>query len=80
MHGDAGAQNAAFSPDGDRIVFTFFTNAYNKGPAELWIASSSEYPTDGQRLPLRNIVAFFVSDTDAGEDVPVPTLCRLRFA
>ncbi len=36
-HPNASAQNAAFSPDGDRIVFTRFANGYNVGPAELWI-------------------------------------------
>jgi TolB protein len=34
---DASAQNAAFSPDGSRFVFTHFANGYNDGPAELWI-------------------------------------------
>ncbi|MFH0980297.1 MAG: hypothetical protein V2A79_02000 [Planctomycetota bacterium] len=33
------AQNAAFSPDGTRIVFTLFLNGYNEGPAELWIVN-----------------------------------------
>lgn len=36
---DASAQNAAFSPEGDRIVFTRFANGYNAGPAELWIVN-----------------------------------------
>ncbi|MFQ5490821.1 MAG: hypothetical protein ACE5GE_08885 [Phycisphaerae bacterium] len=35
----ASAQNAAFAPDGDRIVFTLFANGYNQGPAELWIVN-----------------------------------------
>jgi cysteinyl-tRNA synthetase len=29
------SQNAAFSPDGTRILFTRFHNGYNEGPAEL---------------------------------------------
>ncbi len=33
----ASAQNPAFSPDGQQIVFTLFLNGYNEGPAELWI-------------------------------------------
>lgn len=45
---DASAQNAAFSPDGDRIVFTRFANGYNAGPAELWIVNLNG--TDAHRI------------------------------
>ena len=34
---NSSAQNAAFSPDGTRVVFTLFLSGYNLGPAELWI-------------------------------------------
>ncbi len=45
---DVSAQNAAFSPDGQRIVFTLFTNGYNVGPAELWIVNLDG--TDARRI------------------------------
>ena len=41
----ASAQNAAFSPDGARIVFTLFVNGYNEGPAELWIVDVDGSPS-----------------------------------
>ncbi len=44
----ASAQNAAFSPNGDQIVFTVFRNGYNKGPAELWIINLDG--TDAHRI------------------------------
>ncbi len=36
-------------------------------PDGRWIASSSEYPVEGDQLPLPNIVAFFVPDSDSDE-------------
>ncbi|MHC4090995.1 MAG: TolB family protein [Planctomycetota bacterium] len=45
---NASAQNAAFSPDGTRIVFTLFLNGYNVGPAELWIINVDG--SDARRL------------------------------
>ncbi|MCP4245736.1 MAG: hypothetical protein GY778_01685, partial [bacterium] len=45
---NASAQNAAFSPDGTRIVFTLFLNGYNVGPAELWIVDIDG--SDARRL------------------------------
>ena len=44
----ASAQNAAFSPDGGRVVFTLFVNGYNEGPAELWTVNLDG--TDPRRL------------------------------
>jgi len=37
---NASAQNPAFSPDGNQILFTRFANGYNEGPAELWIVNT----------------------------------------
>lgn len=41
----ASAQNAAFSPDGSRILFTLFTRGYDKGPAGLYLVDR-----DGTRV------------------------------
>jgi len=37
--GRASAQNACFSPDGTRVLFTLFHEGYNDGPAGLYVVS-----------------------------------------
>jgi TolB protein len=37
--GDISAQNAAFSPSGEMMLFTMFHNGYNAGPAGLYLLS-----------------------------------------
>jgi len=45
----ASAQNAAFSPDGDTILFTQFHRGYNRGPAGLFRL------VPGSRTPARSL-------------------------
>ncbi len=40
----ASAQNAAFSPDGQTILFTIFDEGYNAGPAGLYLLSEKSEP------------------------------------
>lgn len=82
-HPNASAQNAAFSPDGDRIVFTRFANGYNVGPAEVWIMNfdgsdphriSPVEDQDSVNVPgsawnaVRNEIVF-ASDREESDDV-----------
>jgi len=72
--------------DGDNPINVsnapFFFNTDNSwSPDARWIASSSQFPTDGQPLPHPNIIAFFVPDTNTSSSVPSPvriTFCDQR--
>ncbi|MBF6130287.1 PD40 domain-containing protein [Nocardia brasiliensis] len=44
--GRASAQNAAFSPDGNALVFTQFDAGYNLGGASLWLLRTSGGPPE----------------------------------
>ncbi len=80
---NASAQNAAFSPDGSRIVFTLFANGYNKGPAALWIVNvdgsephqiTPEEDQDSVNVPgsawsAVNDEIVFASDRDNADDL-----------
>jgi Tol biopolymer transport system component len=68
--------------DGDELTNVsnaaqFFNTDNSWSPDGRWIASSSEFPTDGEQLPIPNIVAFFVPDSLSGEDLGAPVRITL---
>lgn len=48
--GPASAQNPAFSPDGQTILFTLFHRGYNAGPAGLYLLALNADGRSRQRL------------------------------